>query len=1056
MKRKAIAGLVALTVLVSASLAMAVQVDNGYVYAVQKELNKNYDPFEMLRWHERDVIQAVEKLGYRAPTPPEAEKLLCLVGALSMPHRSSFLTEDPLPAPTSKPQPPEITLGKVDGSNAFDLIWQNEGGLVDSAEYAISDIATTGPGDDLDNDGKPEIVVTCKRVGDNSIAKVVVFEQADNDSFAQVWYHDFNADYAKADTAHNRATRVELGDLDGDGDLDIICGVYCRVTAKTDFGCVRVFAWDGVNGSDNYGTDPATTWNMGITGTAWATAMAVGNIDEDADLELVVSDNTSNRTFVGSITGTLGGAVTWNLEYDNGITQGSPYAATVGDCDNDSQMEFYVTYWDSLKVYTYEWDAAGDSIIPYGSTRLSPGDDFSWDGTVVANLDGNAYSEVYVTSTYYGYIWVLTNTGDVSTATPHLLDNLDYATEGARVGDQDHGAGSDGGDLYVGIGGGKVYDYEFTGTYVESLSSYTRYVIFDDPTVGDVLMVAVMDSLDLDGEHEVVVGGAESSQNPSLFVLEHGEFRAHDVGVQSISPDFTTVGQSNITAVIKNYGANNESGIDVYWSTDTGDNGSEGPLSINSQEGDTISLGWTADTTGLVDMTVWTVLAGDENAANDTLSGSIFVYPPETGQYTYTYFRETAYRTRGIGVFGNDDFVVGHRGGTSYPMQFFHNAPNDADVSVYQWINPSDPGDTIRVTYNWGIGLDQDLHVYLANQDSAQNVLVFNYDGTSTSHRLELGPEPTGVEYPTACDIDDSGRVYIAFYIGNPTGGDQVVVYDKLSTWNDVNHTAPLLTSFEPPAYVCEGLCVNGDGTIIWLTNRSAPPFLGDVTRWTGSPTGGYTQDMAFAGDGTLNIPAWVRGIDLAPDGDIYICSDGDASYAEEKIIIADATTGELKYTIDIDAPGGYHQDPYDIGFSLVGEIASLTAQKAGDDVHLSWSTPGAATAMYVTQLYGWYVDKWEGPGFKGVTSYDVHRDTVPEFIPVPATLLDNTANTFYTDTTAAVGNTGLNHYYIVKSKGTPGYAGARTAVSGEFDKDLAATKKKATEDRTTAQRMTR
>lgn len=1054
MKGKKIVGLVALAVLLATSLATAAQIDNEYVYAVQKMLNKNYHPFEMLRWHERDVIQAVETLGYREPSPAEAEKLLCLVGALDMPHRSSFWTEEQAPAFTGQPQPPEIALGKVDGSNAFDLVWQNEGGLVDSAEFAISDIATTGPQDDLDNDGKPEIVVTCKRVGDNTIAKVVVFEQVANDSFAQVWYHNFNADYAKADTAHNRATRVELGDLDGDGDLDIICGVYCVVTAKTDFGCVRVFAWDEVMGSDNYGTDPATTWNMGITGTAWATALAVGNIDEDAALELVVCDNTSNKTFVGSINGTLGeGAVTWNLEYDDGITSGSPYAATVGDCDGDGQMEFYVTRWWNLRLHTYEWDAVGDSIIHYGYVQLSPGDDFSWEGTVVANFDGNAYSEVYVTSTYYGYIWVFTNTGDVSAATYHLLDNLDYATEGARVGDQDHGPGSDGGDLYVGVGAGKVYDYEFTGTYVESLSSYTRYVIFDDPTVGDVLMVAVMDSLDLDGEHEVVVGGAESSQNPSVFVLEHGEFRAHDVGVQAISPDFTTVGQSDITATIKNYGANNESGIDVYWSTDTGDNGSEGPLSINSQEADTITLSWTADTTGLVNMTVWTVLAGDENAPNDTLSESIFVYPPESGQYTYTYFRETAYRTRGIGVFGNDDFVVGHRGGTSYPMQFFHNAPASADISVYKWTNPSDPGDTIRVTYNWGIGLDQDLHVYLANQDSAQSVLVFNYDGTSTSHRLELGPEPTGTEYPTACDLDDSGRVYIAYYIGNPMGGDQVEVYDKLSTWNDVTHTAPLLTSFEPPAYVCEGLCVNGDGTVIWLTDRSAPPFLGDVTRWTGSPGTGYIQDTLFAGDGTLDIPAWVRGIDLAPDGDIYICSDGDASFAEEKIIIADATTGEMKYTIDIDGPGGYHQDPYDIEFSSVG-IIDVAVQRAEDDIYLSWSAPGAASALYVTQLYGWYVDKWEGPGFKAITSYDVYRDTVPDFTPGAGNFLANTANSYYLDQTAAVGNTAFNHYYIVKSVGTLNYR-SHSVTLGEYDRNLGVAKESAPE-RTITTRKTR
>jgi hypothetical protein len=1030
MMRKAIVGLMVLVVMTAATVS-ASQIDNEYVYTVQKAFNEHCSPYAMLKWHERDVSQAAEKLGYREPTQAEAVKLLCLVGAIDIPQSLPYLTEGRELNFSGKPQPPHVTTGKVDGSNAFDLIWQNDG-VADSAEYGISDIATTGPDDDLDNDGKPEIVVTCKRVGDNSIAKVVVFEQVANDSFAQVWYYDFNAEYATADTAHNRATRVELGDLDSDGDLDIVCGVYCVVSAKTDFGCVRVFAWDGVNGSDNYGTAPATTWNMGITGTAWATALAMGNIDEDPALELIVCDNTSNKTFVGDITGTLGGAVTWNLEYDDEITSGSPYASTVADCDGDGNMEFYVTRWWNLRLHTYEWDAVGDSIVHYGYVQLSPGDDMSWEGTVVANFDGNAYSEVYVTSTTYGYLWVFTNTGDVSAATHHLLDDVEPVTWGASVGDQDHGPGSDGGDLYVAAAEGQVFDYEFTGTAVESLSSYARYTIFDDNTAGTILMVAAMDSLDLDGEHEVVVGGNESVLNPSVFVLEHGEFALHDVGVQSIAPDWTTVGQSPVEATVKNFGASDETNVAVNWSTDTGDSGSENIASLLSQQTEDVAIPWTADTTGLVTMTVWTSMGGDENANNDTTSQSIFVYPGESMDYSYVYETESPNRTRGVGVFGNDDFVVGVKN-SPYSLEFYHNAPDSADVILTYWENPGDPGDHIDFIWNWGIGVDSDLNVYFANQDSAQSLLVFDYDGNSTIHRLEVGVD-TGVEYLTAVDVDDSGYVYLAFYIGGPAASDQIQVYNKLSTWNNTNHTATMLTSFEPAAYVVEGMCVSGDGSTIWVTNRSAPPYLGDVTRWTGSPGTGYEQDTTFAGDGTLNIPGYVRGIEVDPNGDIFICSDANADFAEETVIIADGTTGELKGFIDINDPGTYHASPYDLDFSFVGKVDLMAEKAGGDDINLSWSLP-TATAMYVTHQYGWYVAKWEGPGFKGASSYAVYRDTIPDLETGPGTLLGTTSNSFYLDDGAA-GDTGTQYYYIVRSTGTPGYT-SKSVTIGEHDKSL-------------------
>jgi len=1033
MRGKAIVLLTALTVLMAVGLTSASQIDNEYVYSISKALFENYSLGTLEQMYAQDVIHAVRELDFdRELTQAEVIKLQCIIGAIEMPHVSPLWHEGYTPATTGKPAPPQISLGKVDGSNAFDLVWQNDG-VADSAEYAISDIATTGPSNDLDNDGLPEIVVTCKKYPTpETVSKVVVFENTADDTYAQVWYHDFTLDTFVSDTSYSRATRVELADLDGNGDLDIIVGLRVEGAGKAEFGCVQVFDWDGVVGSDNYGTGPATVYDLNKTGSQWATAMATGNIDEDPALELIVSENASNYTYVMDITGTLGGAVTWNQEYCDSIGAGSPYAAAVGDCDGDGNMEFYITRWWNLRLHTYEWNADGDYIDHYGFVQLEGADDYSWEGTKVANFDGDAYSEVYVPGTI-GNLWVFTNTGDVSTATSTKLDAAGVSMFGAAVGDQDHGPGSDGGDFYVCAAGGDLWDYEFTGTDVTSIGDYTKYTIFNDPNGISGLMCAVGNSLDKDGEHEVIIGNAEAIQNPSVFVIEHGEFRAHDVGVDDIDPEYSYVGLSNIVANIKNFGANDESNITVNWSTDSGASGSEIIASLLSQDTENVSIPWTPSSPGLDNLTVETVLAGDENAGNDQKIEAIYVYPPETMSYSYQYYTESPARTRGVGVFGNDDFCVGVKN-SPYSIEFYHNAPDSADAVQTYWENPGDPGDHIDLIWNWGIGVDSDLNAYLTNQDTEQSVLVFDYDGNSTIHRLELGVDDNGLSYPTACDIDDSGYVYIAFYINGPATTDQIKVYDKLANWVDATHTAPLMTSFEPPAYVCEGLCVNGDGSVLWLTDRSAAGSMGNVTRWTGSPAGGYTQDLTFAGDGTMDVPGFVRGIDLAPDGDIYVCCDVDVQFDGDKVFIGDGTTGELKNVIDIDDPGTYHKSPYEIEFSLVGELDLVAQKGGGDDIYLTWSSP-TATAFYVTHQYGWYVDKWEGPGFKGATSYAVYRDTVPDFTADATTLVTTTSNTFYLDDGAA-GDTGTHYYYIVRATGTPGYTSKSTTL-GEFDKSM-------------------
>jgi DNA-binding beta-propeller fold protein YncE len=179
---------------------------------------------------------------------------------------------------------------------------------------------------------------------------------------------------------------------------------------------------------------------------------------------------------------------------------------------------------------------------------------------------------------------------------------------------------------------------------------------------------------------------------------------------------------------------------------------------------------------------------------------------------------------------------------------------------------------------------------------------------------------------------------------------DQITVYPPRTAW--VAHTATPLSSLETGAYVCEGVCVNAAGTVIFSTNRSAIGSNGWVRRFTGTPAGGYTQDMMFGGGtGEVLLPGYVRAVELDEAGDrIFVASDQNPG---DFIYVLDATYGTILETIETDDAtvyGGdtYHTSPYDLEFDPI------------------------EGALYVQHYYGWYVDKWvETPTAVTMSSFE-------------------------------------------------------------------------------------
>ena len=266
---------------------------------------------------------------------------------------------------------------------------------------------------------------------------------------------------------------------------------------------------------------------------------------------------------------------------------------------------------------------------------------------------------------------------------------------------------------------------------------------------------------------------------------------------------------------------------------------------------------------------------------------------------------------RGVAVSAEDDFAT-QRSSTPKHMMWFHNAPAAFDCADTVWECPHHVGETITIASNWGMGIDGDDNVYLWHQDPQASVLVWDYNCNEVD-RFETGVDPSGSEYGTALDVDGNGYVYLTWYIAS---GAEVAIYPPMP-WYDTNHIESPVATVATGAYVAEGVCVNQAGTVLYATNRSAPGTNGWCKRFTApGPAGPWTQDLLFAGDGTLDIDGYVSGVDLdesyGPNGRIFVIHR--ATSPSNYIVVADALTGAVIETIDYEGITGYYS-PYDVEY---------------------------------------------------------------------------------------------------------------------------------------------
>ena len=354
-----------------------------------------------------------------------------------------------------------------------------------------SSIRTAIAGMDMDQDGAEEVIMT------NYLGhRAIVFEYTDG-VFEAVWA-------SPEDTASHYGSNprtVGVGDMDGDGKEEIAFPL-----ASTGQEGWWFFEWDGVVGSDNYGTTYSSINSVEIDtccagdGASFRgdhERITIMDIDGDGKQELVTSIRRGGTrgTLITSVEGDIehnaggGGFETWTSEFfvnKSDFGGGSPYQSLPADLDGDGTYEIVNHTWNYFNFYNVDVTGADSYATAEVGAENSyfqatyPNDHVSLFGGTTVDIDGDGNDECYFPNYYTGNLWVVDyDSGDdvLSINANHV--NMIAPGAGAFYAsafdvDQD---GSP--NIFVGSGYPRtVTSTEFAGTDPSDPSGYTTSLVY--------------------------------------------------------------------------------------------------------------------------------------------------------------------------------------------------------------------------------------------------------------------------------------------------------------------------------------------------------------------------------------------------------------------------------------------------------------------------------------------------------------------------------------------------------------------------------------------------
>lgn len=436
---------------------------------------------------------------------------------------------------------------------------------------------------DLDQDGKPEIIVTEYTKG----GRVFVYEVVGDDRIEFIWASKILNDTLAGGGSTPRM--VTTGDFDNNGMQEIIFPIGYFATDSTEFANRGIYFYEWTGNDNDFGTEPAYKLSYEDIDPDFATVstgrtesgLRCQDIDGDGRNELLYPprafDFNVAKLYIMQVTsGTFsGGDAVIDTEYvytdmvqppilfPDGYV---PVGTEIGDVDNDGFDEIIVAGWQNIGA------GAGIGFIQIdGPDAYTPGSIVSlvdYSGFVVkakplfAEVNGEPVIYLHTSNagTSLREMWVMAGIVSdqfVTNANIYpLFENLGWWSAWA-LGDQDHPTNDpgDGIDLYTYGGSGRFYDIEHNNSgSVTDTNSYSVTEVYDLANIysnlgglfNDFYAFPGMD-LDNDGLRDLVAGykgsGDDSLSGNSLakngfhvFLFEWGD------STQSLDLDTAFVG----------------------------------------------------------------------------------------------------------------------------------------------------------------------------------------------------------------------------------------------------------------------------------------------------------------------------------------------------------------------------------------------------------------------------------------------------------------------------------------------------------------------------------
>jgi len=356
-----------------------------------------------------------------------------------------------------------VALGDVDNDKDLDIIFAN---YVQNRLY-LNDggwVFTDATSTNLPADSNNSVAVALGDVDDDGDLDIIL---ANRDEQNRLYlnngagaFTDATSTNLPADIDYSRG--VALGDVDGDGDLDIIFANSGFPEGQKN----RLY----LNNGAGVFTD-ATSTNLPVD-SDYSCAVALGDVDGDGDLDIIFANwsypagGGQNTLYLNNSAGVFTDATSTNLPADSGYS----IAVALGDVDGDENLDIIFANFDyQNRLYLN----SGNGTFTNDTSNL-PADSDGSEDVALGDVDGDDDLDIIIANTDQNRLYLNNGSGEFTdaTSTKLPLDN-DYS-QGVALGDMD-----DDGDLDIIFANrfeqNRLYLNNGGGVFTDATSSFPAY-----------------------------------------------------------------------------------------------------------------------------------------------------------------------------------------------------------------------------------------------------------------------------------------------------------------------------------------------------------------------------------------------------------------------------------------------------------------------------------------------------------------------------------------------------------------------------------------------------